>query len=99
MALSGHPVSDELCIIANPADLELLICSCRRATEMTLLTITRRQLAAILSGASVWPITAHAQQGARPTIGYLAGGARERTNLVPFQKGLGEVGLIEGRDF
>jgi len=59
----------------------------------------RREFIALVGSAAAWPITAHSQQGMRPVIGYLAGGSRERANLVPFLKGLAETGLIEGRDF
>jgi len=60
----------------------------------------RRDFLTLLGGATAtWPLAARAQQGTRPVIGYLAGGSRESTNVVPFLKGLAETGLIEGRDF
>ena len=59
----------------------------------------RRDFITLVGAAATWPLAARAQQGARPVIGFLAGGARGRTNVVPFLKGLGEIGLIEGRDF
>src|SRR5262245_23078176 len=62
-------------------------------------SMRRREFITLVGGAATWPLAARAQRGTRPVIGYLAGGSRETTNVVPFVKGLAELGLIEGRDF
>jgi putative ABC transport system substrate-binding protein len=63
---------------------------------------TRRQFAAGLGGAAVWPIPVGAQQPAMPVIGYLSSGsldARRRSFTLPaFHRGLAESGYAEGRN-
>ncbi len=59
----------------------------------------RRDFIALLGGASLAPLAAHAQQ-AMPVVGFLHASAPE-TNahlVAAFRKGLGETGFIEGRN-
>jgi putative ABC transport system substrate-binding protein len=60
----------------------------------------RRQFITILYGAATWPVAAHAQQPATPTIGYL--GTRspgdDRYLVAAFHRGLVETGYVEGRN-
>ena len=61
----------------------------------------RREFITLLGGTAVaWPCTAHAQQAALPTIGYLSPFDPEpSSNLVAeFRKGLSEVGYVEGQN-
>jgi putative ABC transport system substrate-binding protein len=54
------------------------------------------------SAAAAWPLAARAQRPKLPTIGYLTIGPVDgpvlAANLPLLRKGLGEVGLVEGRD-
>jgi ABC-type uncharacterized transport system substrate-binding protein len=63
--------------------------------------VRRREVIALLGGAAVWPLAAHAQQPAMPVIGFLSNGFRqsdEALRLAPFREGLKEAGYIDGRD-
>ena len=62
----------------------------------------RRELMALLGGAFVWPLAAHAQQKAMAVIGYL-NSASPPANLGallrgPVHQGLGEMGFVEGEN-
>jgi putative ABC transport system substrate-binding protein len=66
-----------------------------------MLEIRRRDLITLIGGAAVaWPLTAHAQQPTIPKIGLLGVGLPEvwRESAPDFQRGLGEVGFVEGRN-
>src|SRR5262245_49663782 len=60
----------------------------------------RRDFIALLRGAAAWPMVAHAQQPAMPTVGFL--GSRSPKDSAPliaaFRAGLTEVGFVEGRN-
>ena len=61
----------------------------------------RREFIALLgSAAATWPLTARAQQSARPVIGFVHLASLEKTheNLAAFHRGLGDTGYIEGRN-
>ncbi len=63
--------------------------------------LRRRQFITLLSGtAGAWPLAASGQQPAMPVIGYLHVGssAESRDRVAAFQRGLKELGFIEGRD-
>jgi putative tryptophan/tyrosine transport system substrate-binding protein len=58
----------------------------------------RREFVAMLGGAMAWPLTAGAQQGAMPVVGFLnpfsPDGQSDR--LRGFRQGLAETGYVEG---
>ena len=61
--------------------------------------IRRRELITLLGGtAAAWPMMARAQQQAMPVIGYLAVLDTTRENVAEFQRGLSEIGYVEGRN-
>jgi putative ABC transport system substrate-binding protein len=59
----------------------------------------RREFIAGLGGAVAWPLAAHAQQPAKPMIGFLRSTSRaDSTRLVTaFSQGLKEAGFVEGQ--
>ena len=60
----------------------------------------RREFIALAGGAALWPLVAHAQPQALPTIGFLsARSPDESAHLVEaFRRGLAETGAVEGRN-
>jgi len=61
----------------------------------------RREFIKLLGAAAAWPISAWAQQTAKPVVGYLSTGTRETDAvpyLAPFRQGLKEMGYVEGRN-
>ncbi len=60
----------------------------------------RREFLALVGGAAIGPLAAHAQQQAMPAIGVLHGvsAAQWTDRMVGFHKGLGEAGYAEGRN-
>ena len=62
--------------------------------------IRRREFIVALGGAAVWPLTARAQQGAIPVVGWLGSTSPARTAdiLLAFRRGLNEVGYNEGQN-
>ena len=62
----------------------------------------RRELITLVAGVAVmWPLAAGAQERVLPLIGFLNGGAADRSTgfLVEIPRGLNEMGLVEGRNF
>src|SRR5262249_18105309 len=55
----------------------------------------RRDFITLLSGATTWPLTAHAQQPAMPVIGLLAPVWQNEELLRGFRQGLKQVGFVE----
>lgn len=60
----------------------------------------RRDFIAVLGGAAVMPLAAHAQQPAMPVIGFLNSASEAATakHQVQFRRGLGEVGFSPGQN-
>jgi len=60
----------------------------------------RREFVTLLGGAAAWPLAAVSQQSSLPVIGYLHPSAPEpyAYQVAAFRKGLGEMGLAEGRN-
>src|SRR6516225_2138634 len=59
----------------------------------------RRTFITLLGGAAAWPLTARAQPGKLPTIGFLGGATPSAWSqwTAAFARRLGELGWIEGR--
>jgi putative tryptophan/tyrosine transport system substrate-binding protein len=62
--------------------------------------LKRRRFISLLGGAVAWPVAAHAQQSAVPTIGYLSPRSPdvEAQLVAVFRRGLSETGYVEGRN-
>jgi putative ABC transport system substrate-binding protein len=60
----------------------------------------RRDVLTLLGGAIALPFAAHAQQPAKPVIGFLSGRSSGESRVVvdAFRKGLGEAGFVEGQN-
>jgi len=60
----------------------------------------RRDFIALVSGATAWPLSAHAQRPALPLIGFLSAEWPHlfEERLQGFHSGLGEVGYVEGHN-
>jgi putative ABC transport system substrate-binding protein len=62
--------------------------------------MNRRDMIALLGGAAVLPVAAHAQQPAMPVIGVLHPASQETTTnpMAEFRQGLSNAGYVEGRN-
>jgi putative ABC transport system substrate-binding protein len=59
----------------------------------------RREFIALIGGVAAWPLAARGLQAALPVVGVLYGvSAAETGPMGGFQRGLGEMGYVEGRD-
>src|SRR5215813_10240579 len=60
----------------------------------------RRDLIFALGGAAALPLSARAQQGPMPLIGYLSSGSQQgfASRLAAFRRGLQEIGYREGQN-
>src|SRR5262249_5155233 len=73
-----------------------LSCAVVPETEMK-----RREFISFIAGiAAAWPLTAHAQKTARPSIGWLASGTSKGfvTFAAAFRQGLNETGYVDGQN-
>jgi putative tryptophan/tyrosine transport system substrate-binding protein len=64
------------------------------------ISIGRRELAAALACAAVWPLGAQAQKSTLPVIGFLNAASYDKSAylLSAFREGLGDTGFFEGRN-
>jgi putative ABC transport system substrate-binding protein len=59
----------------------------------------RREFIGLVSGAAVtWPLAAHAQQPAKPVVGFINGASLAPHNLAAFREGLKEAGFVDGQN-
>jgi hypothetical protein len=58
----------------------------------------RREFIAGLGGAAVWPLAARGQQPLLPIIGWLHVQSPESDYLPAFDRGLADVGFVDGRN-
>jgi putative ABC transport system substrate-binding protein len=60
----------------------------------------RREFIALLGGGAAWPLSARAQQGVRPVVGFLRNTASDEAGafVAAFRKGLAETGYGEDRN-
>jgi putative tryptophan/tyrosine transport system substrate-binding protein len=58
----------------------------------------RREFMTLLGGATVWPLTANAQQSAMPVVGFVNGGSPEGMARYAFRSALSEASYVEGQN-
>jgi ABC-type uncharacterized transport system substrate-binding protein len=93
MARSGHRRAD-IAVMHNEARGKLRF-------SARVMPMRRREFVTLLgSAAAVVPLTARAQQGTLPVIGFMSSRSPEDSEsvLAAFRKGLSEGGLVEGKD-
>ena len=59
----------------------------------------KREFISLIAGATAWPLTARAQQSAMPVIGYLSEVPGVARLNAAFQRGMAELGYVEGKNF
>jgi putative ABC transport system substrate-binding protein len=61
--------------------------------------MNRREFVSLLGGAAVWPVTALGQQASKLVrVGFLSGGAGPNPNVFGFERGLRQLGYVEGQN-
>src|SRR5262245_8100958 len=83
-------------MLANP-----LCCHSDQGQQMPVNHLKRREFIALLGGATVWPLAAHAQQPAMPVVGFLD--IRSPATMIEdqsraFRQGLKDTGHVEGEN-
>jgi hypothetical protein len=58
----------------------------------------RREFFTLIGGATLWPLTARAQQPAMPVVAFIRDGSADTSVhlAAAFRKGLNEIGYVEG---
>ena len=59
----------------------------------------RREFIGFVGGLAAWPLTARAQQSNMPVIGYLTEVPLSVHLNAAFQRGMAELGYVEGKNF
>jgi putative ABC transport system substrate-binding protein len=59
----------------------------------------RREFIGFVGGLAAWPLTARAQQSKMPVIGYLSELPVGVNGNAAFQRGMAELGYVEGKNF
>lgn len=71
-----------------------------RGSGMQSCQLRRREFITLLGGVAAWPLGAHAQQPAKPVIGFLSGRSSEESRylVAAFNDGLRGEDFIEGQN-
>ena len=59
----------------------------------------RRDFISVIAGAAAWSLAARAQHPAMPLVGYLAEVPDVAHLNAAFQRGMAELGYVEGKNF
>src|SRR5882757_160685 len=62
--------------------------------------MNRREMLRLLGGGAIWPLAAHAQQKAKPVVGFLSSRSPNESaaNVAAFRQGLKDAGYVDGEN-